>query len=91
MNVDVVPDGKALGQAFIKGRVRVLDAAQRLVREDDPETESVVRSVALPDFDLVIGVEQRDQRRQVKACRSTSDDCDVEGRLRGPQPPSRSL
>lgn len=65
VNIYVVPDGKTLCETFVKSRVRVFDSAQRLVREDDAKTKCVVRRIALPDFDPVLGVEQLDQRRQI--------------------------
>jgi hypothetical protein len=65
MHIDVVPDGKVLREALEESGVGMLDAAERLVGKDDPEPESVVRSISLPDLDLVVGVQQLDQRRQV--------------------------
>jgi hypothetical protein len=65
MHIDVVPDRKVLREALVERGVGILDAAERLVGKDDPEPKSVVCSISFPDLDLVAGVEQLDQRRQV--------------------------
>jgi len=78
MHVDVVPDCEVLGEPFIKRGVGVLDASKGLVGKDDAESKSVVRGISLPDFDLVIWIQQLDQRRQVEARRPAADDRDAE-------------
>jgi hypothetical protein len=78
VNVDVVPGREILGEPFIECGVGVLDASQRLVGKDDPEPKGVVCGVSLPDLDLVVRVEQLDQRRQVESSRPAADDRDAE-------------
>ena len=90
MDVDVVPDRKILGESVVEGGVRMLDATERLVGEDDAETECIVRRVSLPDLDLVLRVQELEQRRQIKPRRPATDDRDAESSLRGPQLLSRS-
>ena len=90
MDVDVVPDRKILGESVVEGGVRMLDATERLVGEDDAETECIVRRVSLPDVDLVLRVQELEQRRQIKPRRPATDDRDAESSLRGPQLLSRS-
>jgi hypothetical protein len=53
VDVDVVPARELALHRAVDLRVGVLDAAERLVGEDDAEAERVVRRVALPDSDLV--------------------------------------
>jgi hypothetical protein len=84
MHVDVVPDCEVLGEPFVKRGVRVLDPSERLVGEDDAEPKSVVRGISLPYLDLVLRVQQLDQRRQVEPRRPAADDRDAERPLRGP-------
>jgi hypothetical protein len=90
VHVDVVPDRKVLREALIEGGIGILDAAESLVGKDDPEPKSVVCGISLPDLDLVVGVEQLDQRRQVQPSRPTADDRELQSRLRAPQLFSRS-
>ena len=52
VHVDVVPAGELALHRGVDRRVGVLDAAQRLVGEHDPEAERVVGRVPLPDRDL---------------------------------------
>jgi hypothetical protein len=80
VDVDVVPDREVLAQALEEGGVGVLDPAERLVGEDNAEAERVVGGVPLPDVDLVLRVEQLDERRQVETRGSTADDCDSQSR-----------
>jgi hypothetical protein len=90
MHVDVIPDGKVLGELFVEAGVGLFNAAQGLVREDDTKTEGVVGRVPLPDLDLVARVEELDQRRKVESRGPATDDRDVERPVRGDQLPSRS-
>lgn len=78
VNVDVIPGREISGELLIESGVGVLDASQRLVGKDDPEPKRVVGSVSLPDLDLVLRVEQLDQRRQVEPSRPAADDRDAE-------------
>ncbi len=91
MHIDIVPDCKVLREALVESSVGILDAAERLVGKDDPEPESVVCSISLPDLDLVVWFQDLDQRRQVEPRRPAADDCELQPRLRGPQLFSRSL
>ena len=68
----------------------MLDASERLVGKDDPEPKRVVRGVPLPYLDLVLRVQQLDQRREVEPRRPAADDRDAECLLRGAQLLSRS-
>jgi hypothetical protein len=90
VHVDVIPDRKVLSEPLIESSVGLLDAAKRLIREDDAEPERIVDSVPLPDLDPVVWVEEFDQGGQVQTRRPASDDRDVERRVRGRQLPSRS-
>ena len=54
VHVDVVPDRELALHRRVDRGVRVLDAAERLVAEHDPEAERVVGRVALPHGDLVL-------------------------------------
>jgi hypothetical protein len=90
MHVDVVPDRKILREALVEAGVGVLDAAERLVGKDDPEPKSVVSGIPFPDLDLVVSVQQLDQRRQIEARRPATDDREPQSGLRGPQLFSRS-
>src|SRR5579864_3171599 len=90
MNVDVVPDREIPGEPLEESGVGVLDTSERLVRKHDPESERLVRVVAFPYLDLVAGVKELDQGRQVQARRATTDDRDLQRRLRGAQLSSRS-
>jgi hypothetical protein len=77
VHVDVVPDRELPLHPLIDRRIRVLDAAQRLVAEDDAEAEGVVGGVALPDRDLVVLPGGRRQllgeRREVEPSRTPTD------------------
>jgi len=84
MHVDVVPDREVLRKPLVESSVSIFDAAERLVGKDDPEPKGVVCSIALPDLDLVVWVQQLDQRRQIEPRRATTDDREFECRLRGP-------
>src|SRR5260370_40499376 len=90
MHVEVVPDRKILREAPVKGGVSMLDAAECLVGKDDPEPESVVCGISLPNLDLVVGVQQLDQRRQIESRRPATDDREPQSRPRGLQLFSRS-
>jgi hypothetical protein len=63
---------------LIEGGVGVLDASESLVRKDDTEPKCIVSGVSFPDLDLVLGVQQLDQRRQVEPGRPAADDRDCE-------------
>jgi len=78
VHVDVVPDREVFREPLVESRVGMLDAAERLVGEDDPEPKRVVSRVSLPDLDLVPGIQQLDQRRKVQPGRATPDDRDPE-------------
>jgi hypothetical protein len=84
MHVDVVPDRKVLRQPLVETSVCMLDSAERLVGKDDPEPKGVVCSISLPDLDLVVWIQQLDERRQIEPGRPTTDDREPECRLRGP-------
>jgi hypothetical protein len=90
VHVDVIPDRKVPCEPLVESGVGLFNAAKRLVREDDTEPEGVVGRVPLPDVDPVARVEELDQGGQIQTRRPTSDDCDVERRVRGCQLPSRS-
>ncbi|HEX9099810.1 MAG TPA: hypothetical protein VF956_10025 [Candidatus Dormibacteraeota bacterium] len=62
MHIDVVPDRKVLRESLIESGVGILDAAERLVGKDDPEPEGLVSGISLPDLDLVVWVQQLDER-----------------------------
>ena len=80
VDVDVVPDGELSLHLGEDHGVGVLDAAERLVAEDHPETEGVVSSIALPDSDLVplagLGGQLLCQRTEVEPAGAASDHCD---------------
>jgi hypothetical protein len=78
VHVDVIPRRKVCGEPLVEGGVRVLDASECLVRKDDPEPKRVICGVPLPYLDLVLGVQQLDQRRQVEPSRPAADDRDAE-------------
>ena len=90
VHVDVIPDRKVLREPLKEISVGLLDAAKRLIREDDAEPERIVGGVPLPDLDPVVRVEELDQGGQIQTRRPASDDRDVELRVRGRQLPSRS-
>jgi hypothetical protein len=90
VDVDVVPDREVLREPLVKGRVCILDAPQRLVGKDDPEPEGVVSGISFPDLDLMVWVQQLDQRRQIEPRRPAADDRELECRLRVRQLLSRS-
>jgi hypothetical protein len=78
VHVDVVPGGKVFGELLIESSVGVLDAAESFVGKDDTEPKRVVRGVPLPDLDLVLRVQELDQRRQVEPRGPAADDRDAE-------------
>jgi hypothetical protein len=78
VHVDVVPRRKVFGEPLIESRVGVLDATESFVGKDDTEPKRVVSGVSLPDLDLVVRVQQLDQRRQVEPRRPAADDRDAE-------------
>jgi hypothetical protein len=78
VHIDVVPGRKVSVEALIESGVSVLDTAESLVGKDDAEPKCVVSRVSLPDLDLVLRVQQLDQRRQVEPCRPAADDRDAE-------------
>ena len=73
MDVDVVPARELAGHGLVDRRIRMFDAAERLVGEDDSEPERVVVGVALPHRDLVARVELPRERREVESARSAPD------------------
>ena len=73
VNVDVVPARELPRHRPVDCGVRMLDAAERLVREDDAKAERVVRRVALPHGDLVGRVELHGERREVESARPAPD------------------
>ena len=77
VHVDVVPAGELAPHGREDLPVGVLDAAERLVREHHPEAERVVGGVALPDGDLVPGVQLLGQGREVQAARTATQDRDA--------------
>jgi hypothetical protein len=78
VHVDVIPGRKVLGKPLVESRVGVLDASKSLVGKDDTEPKRVVSCVSLPDLDLVLRVQQLDQRRQVEPRGPAADDRDAE-------------
>jgi hypothetical protein len=76
VDVDVVPGRKVSREPLIESGVGMLDATESLVGKDDTEPKRVVSGVSFPDLDLVLGVQQLDQRRQVEPRRSAADDRD---------------
>src|SRR5437660_10697179 len=90
VDVDVIPYREVFREPFIESRIGVFDASERLVGKNHPETEGVVRGISLPDLDLVLWVQELDQRRQVEPGRPAADDRDAQRGFRGVQLPSRS-
>jgi len=78
VHVDVVPGRKVFGEPLIESGVGLLDASESLVGKDDTEPKCVVSGVSLPDLDLMLRVQQLDQRRQVEPRRPAADDRDAE-------------
>ena len=78
VHVDVVPAGEAARHPFVDHRVGVLDAAERLVGEDDAEAVRVVGRVALPDRDLAARVELLGQSGEVEPAGAAADDRDAQ-------------
>ena len=74
VHVDVVPPGELMFHRAIDLDVGVLDAAERLVGEDNAETERVVRGVSLPDGDLMGRVQLLGERGEVETAGSATDD-----------------
>ena len=79
VHVDVVPAGELPAHPGEDLDVGVLDAAQGLVGEHHPETERVVGGVALPDRDVMPGVELPGQCREIQAARTAAQDRDTHG------------
>src|SRR5215813_4511422 len=77
MDVNIVPARKMLCHLRIEDRVRMLDAAEGLVAEDDAETKGVVRRVALPHGDIQCRVEGLRQRGEVQTRGTAADDCNA--------------
>ena len=73
MDVDVGPVGEPVGDRAIAERIGVLEHGQRLIGEDDPEAERVLRPVALEHRDLAVGVDPAHQNREVQAGRPATD------------------
>src|SRR6202049_1277926 len=73
MDVDVIPACELPGHCTLDRGVGVLDAAERLVREDHAEPEGVVGGIALPHGDLVARVELLGKCREVQPARSAPD------------------
>lgn len=79
-DVDVVPADELALEGGVDGGVGVLDAAEGLVGQDDPEAEGVVGGVALEDGYLAPGVEPFEQDGGVQPAGSAADDGDLQGR-----------
>jgi len=79
VHVNVVPAGELVAHGLEDLEVGVLDAAQGLVGEDHAEAERVVGGVALPDGDVMPGVELFGQRREVQPARAAAQDRDPHG------------
>ena len=77
VDVDVVPAGELPLHLGVDHRVRVLDPAERLIGEHDPEAEGVVGRVALPHGDLVAGVQLLGQSGEVQAAGPAADHRDA--------------
>jgi hypothetical protein len=78
VHVDVIPRRKVFGESLIESGVRVLDASECLVGKDNAEPKGVIRGVPLPYLDLVLRVQQLDQRREVEPRRPAADDRDAQ-------------
>ena len=79
VHIDVVPAGELAAHELEDLEVGMLDAAQRLVGEDHAEAERVVGGVALPDSDVMPGVELLGQRGEVQPARAAAQDRDPHG------------
>lgn len=78
-DVDVVPAHELRLERGVDDGVGVLDAAERLVGEDDAEAEGVVGGVALPDRDVAARVEPLEEGGGVQAAGSAADDRHSQG------------
>lgn len=76
-DVYVVPPDELLLERAVDRGVGVLDAAERLVGEDDAEAEGVVGGVALPEGDIALRVQPLEQRRGVEPAGAAADDGDA--------------
>lgn len=83
-DVDVVPAHELVLERRVHDRVGVLDAAERLVGQDDAEAEGVVGGVALPHGDLAAGVEPFEQGGGVQSAGTAADDGDTQRRAGPP-------
>ncbi len=77
VHVDVVPAGELRLHRAVHRRVGVLDAAERLVGEDDSEAEGVVGGVAFPDGDLVVRAELLGEGGEVQASGAATHHSDL--------------
>ena len=75
-HVDVGPAGEALLHPLVHHPVGALDAPEGLVGEDHAEAERVVGGVALPDGDVVGGVEALHEGGEVEASGPAARDRD---------------
>jgi hypothetical protein len=73
VHVDVVPAGELPLHLAEHLGVGVLDPAQRLVGEHDPEAERVAGRVALPEVHLMAGIELFGQRGEVEPARPPAE------------------
>lgn len=79
VHVDVVPPGELAAHGREDLPIGVLDAAEGLIGEHDPETEGVVGGVTFGDRDLVPRVQLLGERREVQAAGTTAKDRDTHG------------
>ena len=54
-------------------RIGMLDATERLIREDDTKTEGIVMGVALPHGDRSSRIELLGERRKIQSARPAPD------------------
>ena len=81
VHVDVVPAGELAPHGGEDLLVGVLDAAEGLVGEHHPEAERVVGGVALPDGDVVPGVQLLGEGCEVQAAGPAAEDSDAHGAI----------
>jgi hypothetical protein len=77
MHVDIVPAGELPLHGAEDGRIGVLDAAQRLVREHHPEAEGVVGGVPFPHGYVVPRVQLLGQGGEVQAAGAAAEHRDT--------------
>ena len=76
VHVDVVPARELALHLPVDAGVGVLDAAERLVGEDDTEAEGVIGRIALPDCDVGSGQQLARQGGEVQPARAAASNRD---------------